>query len=93
MHEELTELLTLLSGEVDDLKLKLEGIDKLLGAPYAKDFSEEITTGMVDDVLKYTMMLNDIYRFAHSRIEGEFKTLLLEHMAERIKRMKNKDSQ
>lgn len=90
MHEELKALLELLSGEVDDLKFKLECIDKLLGAPYAKDFSDVATAAMVDDVLKYTMMLNDIYKFASSRIDGEFRQLLVEHLAERLKRSKLK---
>jgi hypothetical protein len=93
MHEELKELLKLLSGEVDDLKCKLEAIDKLLGAPYAKDFSDEVTTAMVDDVLKYTMMLNDIYKFASNRLHGEIREMAFNCLIETVReRTQNKDS-
>jgi hypothetical protein len=90
MDNELKEQLDLLDAAVGDLKLKLQGIDKLLGAPYAKDFSEAVVSAMVDDVLRYNMMLNDIYKFVHSRVRDEFREVFFQHITELAKeRLKN----
>jgi hypothetical protein len=78
MNEELKELITLLDGEVGDLKMKLEAIDKLLGAPYAKDFSEDVIESMVNDVIKFNMMRMDIMQFVTRRVHTEIRSAAME---------------
>lgn len=78
MNEELKELITLLDKEVGDLKVKLEAIDQLLGAPYAKDFSEEVLSALVDDVLRYNMMKTDIMDFVINRVRTEIRSAAMD---------------
>jgi hypothetical protein len=92
MKEETKALLEILSPAVDEFKFKLQCIDKLLGAPYAKDFPEATLSAITDDVLRYNMMLNDIYTFAARHVSNEIHDRFFEHVAERINAMQNKES-
>lgn len=90
--QELKELLQLLSDAEKDFKFQLDCIDQLLGASYAKDFPEATVVEIVDDVLRYTMMLNDIYKFVTRRIGDEIRGIVFnsvfKHVDESIKHTK-----
>lgn len=91
--QELKELLQLLADAEKEFRFKLECIDKLLGAPYAKDFPEATVAAIVEDVLQYTMMLNDINKFVTRRISDEIRDIVFssvfKHAEESIKHTKS----
>lgn len=91
--QELKELLQLLAEAEKEFRLKLEEIDQLLGAPYAKDFPEVTVVAIVEDVLRYNMMLTDIFKFVTRRIGDEIRDIVFssvfKHADESIKHTKS----
>jgi hypothetical protein len=91
--QELKDVLELLADAEKDLQSKLEGIDQLLGAPYAKDFPEATLDAIADDVLRYNMMLKDMYAFITRRISGEIRNVIFQQFIESAdERMQNHKS-
>jgi len=72
MTEELKALLLSLSQDVKELQQKLQVIEDLLGSPQAAQFSDHMNDAIVNDVLRYQMMLNDISTWAARELAKEF---------------------
>ncbi|MNQ14317.1 hypothetical protein D3C85_272640 [compost metagenome] len=85
IDDELKAQMKLFDEMVDECKLKLQCIEELLGAPYAKDFNEATVSAIVDDVLRYNMMLTDIAKFVQRRIRNELHELVFMRAIERAK--------
>jgi hypothetical protein len=83
IDDELKAQMKLFDDMVDECKFKLQCIEKLLGASYAKDFPEATVSAIVDDVLRYNMMLTDIAKFVRRRIRNELHELVFTHAIER----------
>ncbi len=72
MTEEMQALLVSLSEDVKELQQKLTDIDDLLGSPQAGQFSDHMLDAMVNDVLRYQMMMDDIATWAARELAKEF---------------------
>lgn len=71
MRKEYQEVVDLIAPYMDELKERLAAIEVALAAPSAIHYSDTTLTGIVDDVIRCNVQLNDLSKYLASRLIRE----------------------